>query len=67
MKSEVSLSDDEYDEEEIIVFADFQTKLSPEALTDPNLNIKIIGIDTDTPLIQINSKVFQGNYSTIRI
>lgn len=67
MKKEILIlqseqSDDDYEEEEIIVFADFQTKLTSDALmSDPNLNVKIIGIDTEAPLIQINSKVFQGN------
>lgn len=53
-------SDDEYEEEEIIVFADFHTKIPFDTLTDPNLVIKLIGIETEQPMIQINSKVFQG-------
>lgn len=55
-----TLSDDEYEEEEIIVYADFHSKIPFDTLTDPNLNIKLIGMETDHPLMQINSKVFQG-------
>lgn len=64
MKPQTNSSDDDYEEEEFIVFADFQSKVAPEALTDPNLNLKLIGMDSDTPIMQINSKVFQGKCST---
>lgn len=63
MTTHKNSSDDDYEEEEFIVFADFQSKVAPEALTDPNLNLKLIGMDTDTPIMQINSKVFQGKSS----
>lgn len=60
MKTHPNSSDEDYEEEEFIVLADFQSKIAPETLTDPNLNLKLIGIDTETPIMQINSKVFQG-------
>lgn len=63
MTTNQNTSDYDYDEEEFIVLADFQSKVAPEALSDPNLNLKIIGMETDTPIMQINSKIFQGNCS----
>lgn len=51
----------DYEEEEIIIYTDFQQSiLSVEELDDPNVNIKIIGIDKEHPLIIINSKIFKG-------
>lgn len=52
----------DYEEEEILIYTDFQQSiLSVEELDDPNVNIKIIGIDKEHPLIIINSKIFKGN------
>ena len=51
---------DDYEEEEIIIFADFQNKLALETLQDQDLNIKLVGIDTNEPILQINSKIFKG-------
>lgn len=53
----------EYEEEELIVYTDFQQSiLSVEELD--NMNIKIIGIEKEHPLIIINSKIFKGNLSS---
>ncbi|XP_052889983.1 uncharacterized protein LOC128298277 [Anopheles moucheti] len=44
-------------EEEITVFADFDICLD---MDDPNLHIKVIGIETETPIIQVNDEVYRG-------
>lgn len=58
----------DYDEEEILVYTDFQQSiLSVDELEDPNMNIKIIGIETEHPLIIINSKIFKGKVSRVTL
>ncbi|XP_053659802.1 uncharacterized protein LOC128708845 [Anopheles marshallii] len=44
-------------EEEITLFADFDICLD---MDDPNLYIKVIGIETETPIIQVNDEVYRG-------
>lgn len=51
---------DDYVEEEFMVFADFQTKLSVDVLSDPETLIKIIGFEDQNPIMQVNEKMFQG-------
>lgn len=53
-------TDDEYEEEECLVYMDFESKSLDDQLKDPNLKMNIIGIDTDSPILQVNSKVFKG-------
>ena len=55
-------SDDEYEEEEFLVYIDFDSKLLEDQLTDPNLNMKLIGVDTEHPIMQINSKIYKGTF-----
>uniref|UniRef100_A0A182R1G7 Transcription factor TFIIIC triple barrel domain-containing protein n=1 Tax=Anopheles funestus TaxID=62324 RepID=A0A182R1G7_ANOFN len=52
-----SATDDDLYEEEITVFADFDICLD---MDDPNLHIKVIGIDTESPIIQVNDEVYRG-------
>lgn len=56
--------DDDYDEdaeyEETYLYVDFETKLLEEQLLNPNLQIKVLGIDTDAPIVQLNNKIFKG-------
>lgn len=56
--------DDDYDEdaeyEETYLYVDFETKLLEEQLMNPNLQIKVLGIDTDAPIVQLNNKIFKG-------
>uniref|UniRef100_A0A182VQV8 Transcription factor TFIIIC triple barrel domain-containing protein n=1 Tax=Anopheles minimus TaxID=112268 RepID=A0A182VQV8_9DIPT len=49
--------DDDLYEEEITVFADFDICLDVD---DPNLHIKVIGIETENPIIQVNDEVYRG-------
>lgn len=53
---------DDYEEEECLVYLDFDTKFLEDQLRDPNLKMDIIGIDTDNPILQVNSKLFKGKY-----
>ncbi|XP_058446164.1 uncharacterized protein LOC131427197 [Malaya genurostris] len=54
--------DDDYIEEEMLLFTDFANYLTEEELTDSNVRIKVIGIDTEAPIIQINNDVYEGSY-----
>uniref|UniRef100_A0A1Q3FA57 Proteinral transcription factor 3c polypeptide 6 n=1 Tax=Culex tarsalis TaxID=7177 RepID=A0A1Q3FA57_CULTA len=53
---------EDYIEEEILVFADFEKYLATEELTDPNVRIKVIGIETESPIVQINNDLYKGSY-----
>lgn len=53
-------SDEDFEEEELLVYVDFQSKIKPESLEEPNVTIKMIGFDTDEPVVQINNKMFRG-------
>ncbi|KAG4065530.1 hypothetical protein HA402_013300 [Bradysia odoriphaga] len=55
-------SDDDYEEEEFLVFLDFQTKIKSETLEKRNLKIKMIGFETDEPIVQVNNKIFRGTF-----
>uniref|UniRef100_A0A182QI20 Transcription factor TFIIIC triple barrel domain-containing protein n=1 Tax=Anopheles farauti TaxID=69004 RepID=A0A182QI20_9DIPT len=50
-------TDDDIYEEEITVFADFGLCLDVD---DPNLYIKVIGIESENPVIQVNDAVYRG-------
>uniref|UniRef100_A0A182PKD9 Transcription factor TFIIIC triple barrel domain-containing protein n=1 Tax=Anopheles epiroticus TaxID=199890 RepID=A0A182PKD9_9DIPT len=52
-----SKGDDDLYEEEITLLADFDVCLDVD---DPNLHIKVVGIDTEQPVIQVNDEVYQG-------
>ncbi|XP_035899969.1 uncharacterized protein LOC118506658 [Anopheles stephensi] len=49
--------DDDLYEEEVTLFADFDICLEVD---DPNAHIKVIGIDTEHPVIQVNEEVYRG-------
>lgn len=51
-------TDDEF--EETYLYVDFETKLLEEQLMNPNLQLKVLGIDTDAPIVQLNNKIFKG-------
>lgn len=53
-------SDEEFEEEELLLYLDFQSKIKSESLEEPNLKIKMIGFETDEPVVQINNKMFRG-------
>lgn len=62
---DLSNDDDDYIEEDILVYADFQSKITPSSLRDPNVNVKIIGLDTAGPIMEIGDRIFQGKPSEI--
>lgn len=58
--------DDEYIDEDFVVFADFQSKIPAEVLDEPDVIFKVIGFEDQNPIMQVSSKLFQGTYhSTI--
>lgn len=63
--NEFDNNDSEFEEEELFIYVDFDAKISNKTLDDPDLNIKMTGLDTPEPLIQINSKVFKGTFSLV--
>ncbi|XP_001851019.2 guanine nucleotide-binding protein-like 3 homolog [Culex quinquefasciatus] len=52
----------DYIEEEMLVFADFEKYLATEELIDPNVRVKVIGIETENPIVQINNDLYKGSY-----
>lgn len=52
--------DEDAEYEETYLYVDFETKLLEEQLMNPNLQIKVLGIDTDAPIVQLNNKIFKG-------
>lgn len=50
------------EEEEMLIYADFDMGLPYEELEEPNVHIKFIGIDSENPRIQINDRFFKGIY-----
>lgn len=53
-------SEEDFEDEEMLVYLDFQSKIKSESLEEQNLKIKMIGFETDEPVIQINNKMFRG-------
>lgn len=54
--------DENIEEEEILVYMQFDTKLDSDLLQS-HTPFKIIGIDSDKPVLQLGNQVFQGNWS----
>lgn len=54
------IDDEDAEYEETYLYVDFETKLLEEQLMNPNLQIKVLGIDTDAPIVQLNNKIFKG-------
>lgn len=54
------MSDSEYEEEELLVFADFKNQLFSTQLSDENSAIKIIGVENKHPIAEINGNIFKG-------
>lgn len=60
--SEKLESDDEYEEEEVLIYLDVDTFVTQKEIIDPNVQIKILGIEEKKPIMQINDRVFEGSY-----
>lgn len=61
------VSDDEMseDEDEILVYVEFEGLVDVNVFSEEQLQLDMIGIDTEHPIMQINGKVIQ-NYPTRR-
>lgn len=57
-------TDDELseDEEEILVYVEFEELADSNVFSDKNLELDMIGIDTEHPIMQINGKFYEGTY-----
>lgn len=56
--------DDRYETEEYLVYVDLDTKLLDDQLSKSNAKIKFLGIDTESPIMQLNNQLFKGNSSS---
>ncbi|XP_043944561.1 general transcription factor 3C polypeptide 6 [Protopterus annectens] len=54
--------DDEWEEEEQFVLVELSGVIDPDFLTRSDNKCKILGIDTDQPVIQVDRHVFAGQY-----
>lgn len=54
--------DDEWVEEEVTVFLDYQKAVTAAEITDPELQFKIIGLEGPQIISEINGKIFSGLY-----
>lgn len=55
------------DEEEVYLYLDFHSiPLSEEEMKEPNLTLKIVGIESENPVVKINNKFFKGNQQITR-
>lgn len=52
----------ETNEEEYLIFLDFKQFLPFDELIDPDTQIKIIGLESENPIAQINGRFYQGDY-----
>lgn len=57
------MSDSEYEEEDFLVFADFKTQIISKDLTDEKSAIKVIGMETKNPVIEVNGNILKGAYT----
>lgn len=56
---------EEEEEEEYLVHVEFDSLLDSDTFEDPNLFFKVIGIDSEKPILQIGDQVFTGTYNDI--
>ncbi|XP_059610979.1 general transcription factor 3C polypeptide 6 [Phlebotomus argentipes] len=55
-------TEDADDCEEVYLYLDFNSIPLTDELNEPNLTLKIVGIESENPVVQINNKFFQGEY-----
>ncbi|KAJ6634257.1 General transcription factor 3C polypeptide 6 [Pseudolycoriella hygida] len=61
MEVETSINPDEdLEEEEVLLYLDFQSIIKSDTLQKPNIEIKMIGFETEEPIVQVNNKMFRG-------
>ncbi|XP_003427205.1 spindle pole body component 110 [Nasonia vitripennis] len=52
----------EEDEEEILVYVEFDSCATNDVFSSPNLKLDMLGLDSDHPVMQVNGKFFEGTY-----
>ncbi|XP_055918747.1 uncharacterized protein LOC129950853 isoform X2 [Eupeodes corollae] len=57
MTTEETTCDSDYEEEEILVFADFKNNINESEAS--NALVKIIGIDSENPIAEVNGNIFK--------
>lgn len=55
-------NDDDVEVEEILVYMQFDSKLDSDLL-QPHTPFKIIGVDSEKPVLQLGNQVFEGNWN----
>ncbi|XP_053987053.1 uncharacterized protein LOC128891900 [Hylaeus anthracinus] len=53
------------DEEEILVYVEFEGLVDDNVFSEEQLQLDMIGIDTDHPIMQINGKFYEGTYEDV--
>lgn len=66
-KLEKSDQDDDYEEEEILIYMDVDTYVSQKEIMDKDVQIKILGIDQKRPIMQIGNRIFEGIFLMIEL
>lgn len=55
--------DSDWIEEEALVYVDLESLATSKELKDPGSIIKLIGLDEENPIMQLNEKYFKGMYT----
>ncbi|KAH8340014.1 hypothetical protein KR067_006276 [Drosophila pandora] len=55
-------SDSEYEDTEFLVYGDFKNNIPAQQLKHENAAIKVIGIESDTPMAEVNGNFYKGHY-----
>lgn len=53
------------DEEEILVYVEFEGLVDGNVFSEKQLQLDMIGIDTEHPIMQINGKFYEGTYEDV--
>ncbi|EDW85650.2 uncharacterized protein Dwil_GK23044 [Drosophila willistoni] len=62
LMSDSTDDDEDYEETEYLVYADFKNHFPPHQLKHEDAAVKIIGIESDSPVAEINGHIFRGSY-----
>lgn len=58
--SETKNDDSDTETEEIVIYADFAELLDETILDSKDIKVELIGIDSNTPILQLGGHVFKG-------
>lgn len=53
------VDDDDYEEQEVLVYLDFGSKIDDDLLSLEK-EFKLIGLESESPVLQLGNQVFQG-------